>query len=191
MKYKKIILFLFENISFFIFALWVVFFIKYFLFTPFTVVWQSMYPNIKNWDILLVEKITPFFKKNYERWQIVIVAPPWKDIDFIKRIIWLPWEIVKLIDWKVYICKSESDCFLYKEEYLPENTKTYPKCWIDVFYIDKDSYFVLWDNRENSTDSRCCFGIWCYSWVLYTVKKENIVWIPILRFSQWKFYIMK
>ena len=188
-RLKIWILEIYDLISFIIFALGFVLFIKYFIFTPFNVVGHSMEPTVHNGDFLIVNEITPRLKKQLHRWQIVIFSPPWKDIDYIKRIIGLPGEIVKIMSGSVYICHknwSWMNCKKLKEPYLATWTITKPTCWIDTFYVKSWTYFVLWDNREHSTDSRCCFSVGCYSWASYLVPKENIIWIPLLRITKWQ-----
>jgi signal peptidase I len=66
-RLKKIILEFYDIISFFVFALGLILFIKYFIFTPFTVVGQSMEPTIHNGDFLIVDEITPRIKDNFKR----------------------------------------------------------------------------------------------------------------------------
>ncbi len=194
-KQKRFVNFLvdmYDFLAFVVFALWIVFFVKFFIFTPFTVVGHSMEPNIHNGDFLIVNEITPKLNDyNFKRWQIIIFAPPGSKIDYIKRIVGLPWEIVKLMSWNVYICKkfwTWESCKKLNESYLPKWVRTEAKCGINTFYVKSWTYFVLWDNREHSTDSRCCFGVWCYSWANYLVPKQNIIWIPFLRISNWKVY---
>ncbi len=191
---KKLLLEIYDFVAFVIFAAGIIFFIKFFILTPFTVVWHSMEPNIHNGDFLIVDEITPKIKKELSRWQIIIFAPPGKDIDYIKRIIGLPWDIVKIMSGSVYICHRYStgeSCNKLSEPYLPESVKTKAKCWINTFYVESGTYFVLGDNREHSTDSRCCFGQACYSGASYLVPKENIIWIPRLRISWLKVYFYK
>ena len=193
-KFKVLLLEIYDFIAFVVFALGIVFLIKYFIFTPFTVVWHSMEPNIHNGDFLIVNEIWPRLNDyKFKRWDIIIFAPPGQNVDYIKRIIWLPWETVKIISGYVYICKDKLSgtwlvCKKLDEKYLPNWTITKTPCKINTFYVKPWTYFVLGDNRMHSTDSRCCFGVWCYSWASYLVPKQNIIWVPILRISDWKIY---
>ncbi len=72
---------------------------------------------------------------------------------YIKRVIALPGEHIKIEDGNVYINGE-----LYEESYLPEGTKTTDGSGYFVDLVVPDgAVFVMGDNRGNSTDSRC-FG---------------------------------
>lgn len=72
---------------------------------------------------------------------------------YIKRVIGLPGEHIKIENGNVYINDE-----LYEENYLPEGTKTADGGGYFLDLVVPDDYvFVLGDNRGNSTDSRC-FG---------------------------------
>jgi signal peptidase I len=66
-RLKIWILEIYDLISFIIFALGFVLFIKYFIFTPFNVVGHSMEPTVHNGDFLIVNEITPRLKKQLHR----------------------------------------------------------------------------------------------------------------------------
>ena len=182
--FKDFLLDLFDLISFLVFVWGLVLFVRFFLFNPYTVVWQSMEPTFEQKDFIIVDKITPRFG-DFERWDIIVFVPPWKDVPYIKRIIGLPWEKVKIQSWDVFICDDNSkgeSCRILDESYLPVwlNTST-KKCWKDEFNVESWGYFVLWDNRPHSTDSRCCFGIGCYNGSSYTVPEKYIIWKVYVR----------
>ncbi len=179
---KKIILDLIDISAFLIFITWIILFIKFIIATPFTVIWQSMEPTFHEKDFLIVDKLSSKFNE-IQRGDVIIFMPPWVDVPYIKRVIWLPWEIVKIQDWKVYICKKDSNwesCKELKEPYLKEWEVTKPSCGIKEFVVTW-GYFVLGDNRNHSTDSRCCFRAGCFSGSSYVVPKENIIGKPILK----------
>ncbi len=178
LKIKKQMKFLFELadiIVFLIFVIWIMLFVRVFIFTSYSVVWLSMYPTFDDWDFIIVDKLSTKLD-NLKRWDVLVFVPEWKKIPYIKRIIGLPWETVKLENWKVEICnQTQQNCKILQEPYLPQNTKTTAKCWKNIFKISS-WYFVLGDNRDNSTDSRCCFGYWCYSWSTYIVRHKDMLW---------------
>jgi signal peptidase I len=68
----------------------------------------------------------------------------------IKRIIGLPGETVHV--WRGYVFINRD---MLVEPYVSRNNYTYPKSGRGAaFLLGPDEYFVLGDNRENSTDSR-------------------------------------
>ena len=85
-----------------------------------------------------------------ERGDIVIFHYPLDEkIIYIKRVIGLPGETVKIEDGKIYINDSETplDEPYLKEEWLVENTGF-------SYTIPEDCWLMLGDNRNNSADSR-------------------------------------
>lgn len=125
----------------------VVVLIRSFIVTPIRVDGSSMYSTLSNDEILLLEK----YDKNYERFDIVVFKNGKEKL--IKRIIGLPGEVVEYKENKLYI----NDKY-YEEPFLKNNQITYDfklkNIDIDYKIIPEDYYFVLGDNRTNSTDSR-------------------------------------
>lgn len=194
----KIFIEVIDLVSFFIMALGIVFFIRLFIFSPFTVVWQSMEPTIHDWDFLIVDKLSSLNDKIWwknkvwsilpvlDRGDIIVFIPPqqteeWKHL--VKRIVWLPWDTVKIQDNKVDICPSGTGCYLLDEPYLKKWETTSADRGLDTFVIS-GWYFVMWDNRNHSTDSRSCFmWVWCYEWYSYTVPYSDVIWKVRVRLS--------
>lgn len=135
-----------------------------------------MAPMFEESDFIIVDK---FSRKSYaplKRWDVIVFVPHGKDIAYIKRIVWLPWETIKVSDGKVFVCKSDNEqCDQLAEDYLPKDTKTEALYGRNEFRIPTWSYVVFGDNRSHSTDSRWCFGLWCYSGANYLVKPEDIM----------------
>lgn len=175
---------IFDMITFLVFVWWIVLFIRFFIAQPYTVVWASMSTTFEENDFIIVDKITG---KMWElkRWDVIVFVPPGKDIPYIKRIIWLPWETIKIKENKVLVCNKVNEkevCTELNEPYLTDNTWTDTRCWVNEFKISWSWLFVMWDNRWFSTDSRCCFWLWCYSWSSYEVPYGNIIWKVFVRF---------
>ncbi len=141
---------------------------------PELVVGSSMEPNFYTGERILVEKVTKYFSP-YKRGDIVVLHPPGNDnIDYIKRIVGVPGDVVKFVNCKVYI-KSGEESFLYEENYLQDGICTMGGSKIKEgrsFKIEGEDFLVLGDNREKSMDSRV-FGL---------VSKERILGKVVFRF---------
>jgi len=182
-KLKYFFLDLFDMISFLVFVGGIVLFIRFFVANPYTVVGASMAPTFIENDFIIVDKITPRFSQ-LQRGDVIVFVPPGKTIPYIKRIIWLPGETVKIKSNTVEICKTEGtieQCNTLPEVYLSW-INTEARCGIDTFTIDSWWLFVMGDNRGFSTDSRCCFGLSCYEWLTYEVPFDHIIGKVYLRF---------
>ena len=173
-KHAKFRAEVFDLLVFLILVFGIVLFIRLFIATPYTVIWSSMVPNFYQKDRIIVEKITQRFG-TFERWDVIVFVAPGKTSPYIKRIIWLPWETVKIKEWGVWICDWEwENCERLEENYLPEWLETKTRCGITEFKIET-WYFVMWDNRWASTDSLCCFGLGCYDGATYEVLDEDMI----------------
>jgi len=104
-----------------------------------------MEPGLHEGQRLLVNKVVYRFHEP-ERGDIVIFRPPGdpEATPYIKRIIGLPGDTVRVKDGKVYINDSPLD-----EPYI----KGPPSYRFSGTKVPEDNYFVLGDNRNNSNDS--------------------------------------
>ena len=147
------------------------FILKFTLFKSYTAIWNSISPLIKDRDILRTQTIGYW---PLERGDIIIFIPEWKSEMNYKRIFWLPWETVKIQSGKVEICK-DNQCTILNEDYLPSWTITDVIAWSTEFTLT-NGYFLLWDNRSWSTDSRYCFWLGCSSEnSIYEIMEDNII----------------
>ena len=111
---------------------------------------NSMAPTINEGDILNVST-----QQNPQRFDIVVFANSTDTPEYnVKRIIGLPGEKVEIIDGDILINGE-----IITEPYLREEIqgKTIPK-YQNEFEVPPMSYFVLGDNRTNTSDSRNCFA---------------------------------
>lgn len=132
-----------KEISIYVFIILGIILIRTFVVTPVRVDGDSMNNNLKNGEILLLKK----YDKSFDRFDVVVFN--YKGEKLIKRIIGLPGESVSYKDNKLYI----------NGEYVEENmidkiTHDFNLSTLGVETIPDDYYFVMGDNRTNSTDSR-------------------------------------
>lgn len=128
--------------------------IRYFVIQPFMVDGASMEPNFYDKQYLVINEISYRFNEP-NRGEVVVLKNPQNTKEFyIKRIIGLPGEEIKIESGQVYIKKEGSKKFIQIDEfdYLPEDTETFGN--ISNLKLKENEYFVLGDNRRNSKDSR-------------------------------------
>ena len=125
--------------------------IRYFLIQPFFVNGASMDPNFFNGDYLIIDEISYRFKEP-ARGDVVIFRYPLDHSQFfIKRIIGLPEETIKIEDGKVIINNGSEKPFVLDETAYLKDTYTAGNVEIS---LASNEYFVLGDNRQASSDSR-------------------------------------
>lgn len=123
-----------------------------FLFQPHQVKGNSMFPNFHDGEYILTDKVSYRLGLPQRGDVIVFKAPRNEEVDYIKRIIALPGEEVKVENGKVFIDNKE-----LPETYLPADFSTLPGTFMTEGFINKvplEAYFVLGDNRDHSSDSR-------------------------------------
>ncbi len=110
---------------------------------------SSMESTLSDADHLIVDKITYRFQ-DPERFDIIVFPFQYdKETYYIKRIIGMPGETVRIdVEGNIYI-----DGELLEEEYGREIIQN-PGRATEAILLGEDEYFVLGDNRNNSSDSR-------------------------------------
>ena len=174
--------------------------IRTFAIEPFKIPSGSMKPNLLVGDFLFVSKwdygysrysfpfgLPPFkgkiFESNPERGDIIVFKLPGQEnINYVKRLVGLPGETIKVVNGKIYLKTENStdfevldqieDGFFYDDQYgkeiqqLIENeyrvlniTNDGPLDYTPEYKIPKDKFFFMGDNRDNSSDSRILSGV--------------------------------
>lgn len=152
-----------------------IFFLLQALIPSFIVMSPSMEPSFQAKHRILISKVVYYFHEP-ERGDIITFYPHGnrEAIPFIKRIIGLPGEFIEIKQGIVYIHKKDGNVLPLDEPYIKEAPK-YP---FKGDTIPENEYFVLGDNRNNSSDSRT-------GW---TVNREDIIgkaWLSIWPPSEW------
>ncbi|MCX6756421.1 MAG: signal peptidase I [Candidatus Nomurabacteria bacterium] len=131
-------------------ALLIVIPIRTFIAQPFIVSGESMFPTFHDGQYLIVDELS-YHMGNIKRGDVVIFRYPHDTTRFfIKRIIGLPNETVKIEDGKVMIINKENpEGFVLNEPYINQPFHTY-----DTKTTGDGEYFVMGDNRNASSDSR-------------------------------------
>ena len=148
-SFKRIFSFCFEIVQTFVLAA-AIFVVIYMLAAQLhQVQGSSMEPNFQNGDYILTEKIS-FRFRSPKRGEIIIFKAPNSDREYIKRVIGEPGETIKIYNNAIYINNKKLteqyiEAHTFSGSYLRENQE---------LIISSDSFFVMGDNREHSSDSR-------------------------------------
>ena len=109
---------------------------------------ESMENTLDDGDQLIVDKLTYRFR-DPERFDIIVFPFHYRENTYyIKRIIGLPGETVQIEDGTIYI-NGEVLEEAYGREVMQD-----PGIAAEPIALGEDEYFVLGDNRNNSSDSR-------------------------------------
>lgn len=104
----------------------------------------SMNPGLEDGQRVLVVKASYWFGEPQRGDVIIFHSPSDPGRTLIKRVIGLPGEWVEIKEGTVYIDDEPLD-----EPYIQGDNKAYPRV-----QVPEGNYFVMGDNRNNSTDSR-------------------------------------
>ena len=150
---RKIYYFLLDTVQTFLIAAAVFLVIYVFLFKPFEVKGESMYPNYYDKEYVLTNLIVLRFQNPARGDVIVFKSPPDPKKDYIKRVIGIPGDTVSIKDGNVYI----DDKLLDESTYIKPDVITYPQAFLSegkTIKVPEKEYFVMGDNRLYSSDSR-------------------------------------
>ncbi len=150
---KKIYAFLLDSVQTFLIAAAIFLVIYLFLFRPYEVKGDSMYPNFYDREYVLTNLIVLRFKEPKAGDVVVFKAPPEPEKDYIKRVIGMPGDTISIKEGLVYVNGNRFD----EAKYLSSSVKTFPGAYLqeeEVVTVPNGKYFVLGDNRSASSDSR-------------------------------------
>lgn len=154
-----------EYIEAFAIAILLAIVIRTFIIQAFKIPSGSMLPTLQVGDHLLVSKFIYGIKiplrgttlipiKAPKRNDVIVFKYPQdRSVDYIKRVIGLPGEKLKIINKQVYINdRLIEDPYAYymSEVIIPDN----PRDNLSAVTIPEGKFFVMGDNRDNSHDSR-------------------------------------
>ncbi len=151
-KKAEVFSFLWEVVKIVTISLAIILPVRYYLVQPFFVKGASMEPSFEDGDYILVDELSYEFNEP-SRGDVVIFRYPLDPSQFfIKRVIGLPGETVEIKDNKVIIYNQTSpNGSVLKESYLEKTQQTLGNLRMK---LESDEYFVLGDNRFQSSDSR-------------------------------------
>jgi signal peptidase I len=141
-----------------------------FIAQPHKVQGPSMYPTFHDGDYIITDKLTYRFSLPKRGDVVVFENPRNHSDDFIKRIMGLPGDRIKVVSGHFYINDK-----LTIEPYLQPSVQTDGRFFLQEGVekaVDAGNYFVLGDNRQYSSDSR--------EWGF--VKKSEILGRVIVRY---------
>ena len=177
-----------------------IFVLRTFIYEPYQIPSGSMIPGLRVGDFILVNKHSYGLKVNRigntfalssdpEYGDVVVFIPPHVNVPYIKRLIGKPGDTIGYLNKKIYvngkaiqqelISSTEDETFL--REILGDSDRiirivggssSYP----EEFIVPADHYFVMGDNRDNSSDSR----FWGF------VPRENFMGTGELIWMSWE-----
>jgi signal peptidase I len=154
-----------------VFALMIAALVVVFIVQPVKVEGTSMLPRLHDGERIFVNKLIYYDEYSWapkvDRGDIVVFwFPDDPSKSYIKRVVGLPGDTIEMRDGTVQVNGSQID-----EQYLDPSLNLSPRSHTPV-YVRPNYYFVMGDNRDNSSDSR--------SWGL--VPKKYIYGKALLRY---------
>ena len=177
-----------------------IFVLRTLIYEPYQIPSGSMIPGLKVGDFILVNKHSYGLKVNRvgdtfalsadpEYGDVVVFIPPHVNVPYIKRLIGKPGDTIGYLNKKIYVngkaIKQELISTTQEETFLRETlgnseriirivggSSSYP----EEFMVPANHYFVMGDNRDNSSDSR----FWGF------VPKENLMGTGELIWMSWE-----
>ncbi len=165
-----------------IFIAALIFTIRMVFYKPFLVEGSSMAPTLKDSERILVDKAAKY-TGGFHRGDIIVIHDKMSGRSFVKRLIGLPGDSIKMKDDQLYINGKKVE-----EPYLLEQKQEVEELGVTLtgdFEVEVPSgkYFVMGDNRLNSLDSRNGMGMPSDEDIIGT---ESLVFYPFGEMRQAK-----
>lgn len=167
---KKGIGFVFDLLQSVVVVMAIFVMIYLFIISPQEISGQSMYPTFESGEYIFTNKVEYKLHDPARGDVVVFKSPKNKNIDYIKRIIGIPGDQVKLVNGLYYVNGVQVN-----QSYLPPELYTSPGLFLrenEEITVPAGQYFVSGDNRPHSLDSRE-FG---------TIPKADIIGKAFLRY---------
>jgi|SRR3989344_7036370 len=148
---KSFLLALWEVLEVVLVAVATVFFIRAFLIQPFLVSGASMEPNFGSGNYLIIDELTYQLREPKRGEVVVFRYPENPSVYYIKRIVGLPGEEIRIQKGLVEVKEKSGNKFTLEENYLTAGLKTSGNI---SKALGLNEYFVMGDNRNFSFDSR-------------------------------------
>jgi signal peptidase I len=116
-----------------------------------------MVPTFHDLEYILTDKVSYRFSAPQRGDVVVFQAPKDHELDFIKRVIGLPGEKIKIQNGSVFIYNDKNPGGVKLNEPYTSDPYTSPGDFAkegSTTSIAADQYFVMGDNRPRSSDSR-------------------------------------
>jgi len=177
-----------------------IFVLRTFAYEPYQIPSGSMIPGLKVGDFILVNKHSYGLKINRigdafalsadpDYGDVVVFIPPHVNVPYIKRLIGKPGDTIGYLNKKIYVNGQPIDQELVstsaEETFLRETVESKDRIirivggsasYPEEFEVPNNHYFVMGDNRDNSSDSRY-FGF---------VPRENFMGTGQLIWMTWE-----
>jgi len=151
-RVKRAIATVFDFLQGIVVFLAIIVMIYLFLFSPQEISGASMEPTFLNAELIITNKFIYKIDPPKRGDVIIFKSPKNKDIDYIKRVIGLPGDRVKLKNSTYYV-----NSIKLNEPYLRPDTITASGSFLkdgNEITVPDGEYFVSGDNRPHSSDSR-------------------------------------
>lgn len=149
---RKIVNFFLDFLETIVVALSIFVVVYLFLMQPHEIKGNSMEPNFYNNEYILTDKISYKLREPNRGDVVIFKAPTDQEVDYIKRVIGLPGDRIKIQNGFVYVNGEKLN-----EDYLRDKTSLFPGSFMAEgaeITVPAGKLFVLGDNRPHSSDSR-------------------------------------